>query len=122
MGVAIKKIEGVKSVEVSLNQGLARVYLKSGNKVTINNIRNAVETRGFTPREARIKVKGKIIETDGQHELQVTGTQDKFKIKCSGTEGNHEISIEKNGPVVMEGVILPSPEKEAKLVTFEVVC
>ena len=86
MGVAIKKIEGVKSVEVSLNQGLARVYLKSDNNVTLNDLHKAIETRGFTPREAKIKAKGKIIEAIGGRYFQVTGTQDKFKIKCSGKE------------------------------------
>jgi copper chaperone CopZ len=120
VGVAIKKIDGVKSVEVSLNQGLARVYLKSNNNVTMNAIRRAIETRGFTPREAKIKVMGKIVKTDGEREFQVTGTKDKFKIQCSGNKESHEIRIQMNESTLIEGLI-PSQDKTSSN-TLEIAC
>jgi copper chaperone CopZ len=121
VGVAIKKIEGVKSVEVSLNQGLARVYMKSDNKVTLQQLRKAIETRGFTPKEAKVKVKGKVVESDGVHQLEVTGTRDKFKIKCAGKEDSHEISIQTGEPTLMEGLI-PAQDKDKPSNTLEITC
>ena len=121
MGVALKKIDGVKSVEVSLNQGLARVYMKSDNKVSLEELRKAIETRGFTPKEAKVKVKGKVVQADGGHQLEVTGTRDKFKIKCAGKGDTHEISIETGEPTLIEGLI-PAQEKDSSSNTLEISC
>jgi copper chaperone CopZ len=121
VGVAIKKIEGVKSVEVSLNKGLARVYMKTDNKITLEDLRKAIETRGFTPKEAKVKVKGKVVQEDGEHQLQVTGTREKFKIKCVNKEDNHEIIIQTGEPTLMEGLI-PPQEKDVSSNTLEISC
>ena len=74
MSVAIKKIEGVESVRVSLNEGWADVKLRPGNTVTVSRIRDAVRANGFTPKEARIRARGRVIEREGRPALLVSGS------------------------------------------------
>lgn len=73
MSVAIRKLEGVGSVDVSLNQGYADVTLKPGNRVEPERIRQVVRDNGFTPKGADARVAGKVIERGGKPALAVTG-------------------------------------------------
>ena len=50
----LKKLEGVKKAQVSLNKGTAVVELKPGNNVTVDQIKDIVKRNGFTPKETRI--------------------------------------------------------------------
>ncbi len=95
--------------------------MKTDNQVTLEDLRKAIETRGFTPKEAKVKVKGKVVEEHGEHQLEVTGTSDKFKIKCSGKEGTHEISIQPGEPTLIEGLI-PAEGKDTSSNTLEITC
>ena len=52
MRVAVRKLDGVRSVTVSLNDGYADILLASQNTVTVERIREAIRRNGFTPREA----------------------------------------------------------------------
>ncbi len=73
MSVAIKKVNGVDSVKVSLNEGLADIKLKDGNKVTVEQIRSIIRKNGFTPKESQARVAGRVVERNGQPALEVTG-------------------------------------------------
>lgn len=75
MSVALRKIEGVDSVTVSLDQGRADIELKPGNTVDPEVIRKAVRDNGFTPKTADVKVDGRITERDGRVVLSVTGPE-----------------------------------------------
>ena len=69
MSVAIQKVEGVQSVNVSLNEGFADIKLRDGNKVTIEQVREVIRKNGFTPKESTVKVRGKVIERNGKPAL-----------------------------------------------------
>jgi len=73
VSVAIQKIEGVESVEVSLNEGTAEVTLKPGNHVDPERIRQVTRDNGFTPKGAFVRVAGRLIEREGKPALAVTG-------------------------------------------------
>ena len=60
VSVAVKKIDGVESVEVTLNRGHAEIKLKPGNRVRIEQIWEAVRKQGLTPKEARVVVRGRL--------------------------------------------------------------
>ena len=78
MSVALKKIAGVESAEVSLNQGRSIIQLKPGNSVRLEQIRKAITDQGFTPKEARITAVGDLTVSDGTMQLKVTGGNDVF--------------------------------------------
>ena len=48
--VALKKVAGVETVEVSLNKGLATVKLKPGNTVSIPQLWELIHKNGYTPK------------------------------------------------------------------------
>jgi copper chaperone CopZ len=73
VSVAIKKVEGVQKVEVSLNDGAADIQLKPGNKLTVDQLREIVRKNGFTAKDAVVTVAGKLIERNGKPALHVTG-------------------------------------------------
>lgn len=76
MRVAVKKIDGVKSVEVSLNHGVADIILQPDNAVSLDRIRQIVLDNGFSPREAEVVVKGHVMQKDSQPVLKVSGLKD----------------------------------------------
>ena len=74
MSVSIKKIQGVQSVDVSLNRGLATITLRSGNKVRVEQLRQAITNNGFTPVEAKITAVGTLVSSSGKLQFQVVET------------------------------------------------
>ncbi len=73
MRVAVKKIEGVDSIEVSLNRGVATISLAPDNRVTIEQVREAIRSNGFTPKAAEVRMRGRVIEQNGKLALSVAG-------------------------------------------------
>jgi copper chaperone CopZ len=73
VSVAIRKLEGVESVEVSLNEGAADVTLKPGNRVDPESIRQVARDNGFTPKGADVRVAGRLTEHEGEPALAVSG-------------------------------------------------
>lgn len=64
MRVAVGKIDGVRDVKVSLNEGLATIQFAPSNHVSIDQVRKAIRSNGFTPRGADVRVAG-TLETRG---------------------------------------------------------
>lgn len=73
MRVAVKKLDGVDSVAVSLNEGLAVVRLRPENRLTLEQVRTAIRANGFTPKGAEIRVRGRVIEENGSLALELPG-------------------------------------------------
>ena len=62
--VAVEKLSGVESAEVSLNDGNVRIVLRPDNGITIAELRLVIRRQGFSPRESELRVLG-TIEADG---------------------------------------------------------
>jgi copper chaperone CopZ len=80
VSVAVKKISGVDSVKVSLNEGRALIVLKPGNSVQLREIRKAVEEQGFTPKDAKVKAIGDLTGTGERLQFKVGGTNESFSV------------------------------------------
>jgi hypothetical protein len=72
--VAVLKLSGVESVNVSLERAITDVQLRPGNSITLDQLRTIIKNNGFTTREATVTVVGTLIERGGQPALEVTGT------------------------------------------------
>jgi len=59
--VAVRKIDGVASAAVSLDSGMAVIQFKPGNRVTIEQVREAIRENGFTPKAAEVRVQGALV-------------------------------------------------------------
>lgn len=121
MSVAIKKVEGVVSVKVSLNQGRADVTLAPGNKVTVERLRSAVRDNGFTPKDARVKLRGRLVERAGRPALEVTGSGVVYALAAA--EGRSLAELVKDGlgkEVLVEGRVPESTDHVDEPATLEV--
>lgn len=82
--VSMKGIQGVDKVDVDLNTGLVAVQLTSGNSATMRQFNEAVEKNGFTHKDAKVVVLGRITGTATAPVLEVTGTTDRYALVPSG--------------------------------------
>ena len=71
--VAIQKMPGVDSVNVSLARAMTDVRLEPGNTVTLVKLRQILKDSGFTARDATVTVVGSLIERGGKPALDVRG-------------------------------------------------
>lgn len=117
----MKKIEGVQSAEVSLNEGVARIWLKPGNRVPLEKIREVVINNGFTPREARVQVQGKVISADGEVKLQVTDLDRVYDLMLAAKARKTQEELEKQvGKVLSVEGLIPAPKGKGPSQILEV--
>ena len=108
-------MEGVESVQVSLNEGLAKIQLKPGNKVRLEQLRKSVADNGFTPKEASVAVLGEIISTNGRLQLKVTGADEIFDLSLApkAPQTENELKKQEGKTLFVEGIVVPPKEKKA---------
>jgi copper chaperone CopZ len=105
VSVALKKIEGVESATVSLKDGRAILQLKEGNTVRLEQLRKAVSEQGFTPKEARVTAVADLAVMDGQMQLKVTRSNDRFAV----APAPHETWREKAGTNLLVNGLVAAP-------------
>ena len=76
MRVSLKSVDGVDAVDVSLDKGLASVKMKPGNAATLKQLQEAITKNGFTMKPSNVRVAGRIVMTNGQPKLQVSGSNE----------------------------------------------
>jgi len=82
--VSMTGIKGVNKVDVDLNTGLVTVQLAPGNSAAMQQFNQAVEKNGFTHKDAKVVVRGRISGTASSPVLEVTGTNDKYALVGNG--------------------------------------
>ena len=70
----MQKLDGVVSVEVSLERATTAVELRAGNRVTLPQLRQMIKTKGFATKEATVSLVGTLLDRGGQPAVAVTGT------------------------------------------------
>jgi copper chaperone CopZ len=78
VSVAVKKLDGVQSVNVSLNKGLVTIELAAGNHLTLPELRRVITANGFSPKEATVVVDGVLENRSGTAMLKADGTNETF--------------------------------------------
>jgi copper chaperone CopZ len=116
VNVALKKVSGVESVEVSLNKGLATVKLKPDNAVSIPQLWEIIRKNGYTPKSTNVLVRGEVVNSGGSVQLKVSGTKDTLPLAASA-----DVARKLGQTVVIRGVIEPSkdPKASAPLIVQE---
>jgi copper chaperone CopZ len=114
VSVAVKKIPGVESVNVSLNHALVSIELKPGNSVRLDQIRKAILDDAFTPKDATVTVVGQVVQNNGQPALMVTDTGQVYELASASPKATNafsELAHEQGKTVTVQGVI-PAPPKD----------
>jgi copper chaperone CopZ len=119
VSVAIGKIPGVTHVTVSLNQALVTADLSPANTVSLEQIRQAILADAFTPKEARVRVMGRVVSAGAQLRLNVSATNDSYDLVPAAGVKDLVGSLRKAAghPVLVEGLI---PAGSAKPPLLEV--
>ena len=115
--VALKKVPGVESVEVSLNKGLATVKLRPGNTASVPQFWQLLHEKGYTPKATVVSVRGELAGAQGHLQLKVTGTKDTLTLvpDPKNPGGISEASKKLGQSVTVQGVMVPG--KDLKLAT-----
>jgi copper chaperone CopZ len=71
--VAMKKLQGVETVDISLNKSAAELRLRTGNTVTVEQLRTIIKHNGFTPKEAIVTTIATPARKAGALTLEVNG-------------------------------------------------
>ena len=80
MSAAVKKLDGVESVDVAVGDKKATIKCRPNSKTTLEQIRQAIAAAGFTPGDAEAQIVGKVIERDGKATIQVTGSDATYSL------------------------------------------
>jgi len=71
VSAAVKKMDGVESVDVSLEKGSVDIKLKADNTVTLPQLRRTIRSNGNEAKDATIAGRGKIVDRDGKPVLDL---------------------------------------------------
>lgn len=105
----IKKLDGVESVEVSLEKGTADVKLKDGNRVTVEDVRSVVRKSGYSPKGAEVIAAGRIVQQAGGLGLLVTGPDVVYRLEGDTSTARNMVGTS----VVVSGEVPETTDKNA---------
>ena len=71
MSVAIKKLDGIESVAVSLEKSAADIRLKPGNAITLPQLRRILRQAGHPTKDAQVSARGALVERNGMPTLDL---------------------------------------------------
>ena len=113
--VALKKVAGVESVEVSLNKGLATVKLKPGNTVSVPQLWELIHKNGYTPKTTVVTVRGELTNVNGSLQLKISGTKDTLPLAADPKNPTaYSQAPKKLGQtVIVKGVMAPTNDLKA---------
>ncbi len=71
--VAMQKLDGVATVELSLERAQAEVGLEPDNRLSLDQFRQVVKRNGFEPKQAAVTAIGTVRDAGGRLVFEVTG-------------------------------------------------
>jgi copper chaperone CopZ len=97
LGKAFERLRGVKHVDVSMNDGTVALDLADQNRVTLEQVWDAIKRIGFTPGATKVVVRG-AVKGDS---LTISGIDKTIKIEGRAAEAEN---------VELKGTIAPPPD------------
>jgi hypothetical protein len=112
--VGLRKIAGVDTVKVTLNDGMARIRLKPGNDLPYERVLEVVFHKGFTPKDAQVTVVGELVAAEGKTRFRVRGSDQTFDVTTAAQAEKlkQELKKQMGKTVQVEGTIPPPRDKE----------
>lgn len=102
----LRRLKGVESAEFRMPQSVAVVRLKADNTVSLDEVRDALKRVGYTPTEAKVSARGRVLSAQGKWRLRMAGLDREYLLE--GTS-----SLRENDAVLVEGSIAPSSDRAA---------
>ena len=115
----LKKVEGVEKLNIDINTGEAVLNITTGTRLTfasstegkastglVAQVQKAVEEGGFTPRDLRATVEGKVVVQNGETWLKLSGTEE-FLVLEESSSADELRKLKGNQPVQVVGILHP---------------
>ena len=103
-------LRGVESVQVNMEEGVARLTLRPGNRVRLEDIRDRIKAVGFTPAAAQVRAEGNVLKHEGTWRLSLDANTQNYLLPLSAS-GTQAASIAKaEGRMVTVSGAVPSGE------------
>ena len=67
----MRKLDGIESVDVSLEKASAVIVLKPDNTITLPQLRKVIRAAGYPTKDAQVVARGRIIERGGKGGLDL---------------------------------------------------
>lgn len=80
MSVALNKVQGITSVNVTLKRGIAHLTLAPGNSVSLPQLRRIIKDAGYVAQQAVVTARGTVTRRNGDYVLEVTGTSTSVRL------------------------------------------
>ena len=81
MRVALKNINGVEEVNVSLSKGEAVATFARGNNVRYEQLLRAIEKNGFVVKGSKVVADGMVQANGSVLELQISGSNERLRLE-----------------------------------------
>ena len=98
---AFKKMRGVEKVETSMEKGSVRLDLARPNRISIEQVWDAIKRVGFTPGETKVTVRGTVKVDAGKTSIELAETGKVFEIDGHAEPGE---------AVELKGILNPPPD------------
>ncbi len=108
----LKRVEGVKSIDVQMEKGVVIITGKDDRSVNIGQVPGAVKDSGFSLKQMKVRVTG-IARKDGEKFLlQYGGPEELLTLGDMKTEQKKQFSeyIETGKAVEVQGIVQDQPE------------
>jgi copper chaperone CopZ len=115
VGKTLKKIKGVETASFRTQDSVAVLDLKPGNTVTLQEVRDRVKNLGYTPKGAKVSVRGEARGGAGKWTFRPAGVEAEFPLVV--TEDKITVKqLDKGGVMILEGV-MDDPSGPLKVIT-----
>ncbi|HJR61186.1 MAG TPA: hypothetical protein VJ813_17370 [Vicinamibacterales bacterium] len=122
MSVALNKVDGIASVNVTLKRGAAHIELNPGNSVSLSQLRKIIKEAGYPTGDALISGSGTVAARGERLVLEVTGTPASFRVVPDSTDpaplarlreiagGSSPVSVDVTGTVAAPAAKQQGPD------------
>lgn len=83
MRVAVEKLSGVESAEVSLNDGLVHVQLSPDTRFTVAELRKVIRENGFSPQDATVTLAARLEAEAGGLVVTIPGSEETYRVMAA---------------------------------------
>ena len=123
MRVAVRKLDGVESVDVSLERASVTIGLRPGNRITLPQLRQIIRNNGFSAKDATVTAIGTVIERGGKPALSVTGTDVVWLLAGSNAayaDAMQRVKTQQPAPVEAAGTVAaPGNESQPEVLVLQ---
>lgn len=111
----LKELSGVESVTVSLNDGYAEVDLSKDSPVTLGDVREVIRKNGFSPKDADVRVSGRLVESNGRFLLKT----DAEVFELGAGDRSRLAQLSGGAPVTVSGSVKSGESQEISVTAVE---